>query len=218
MAVKLITSISRYSGLAEDTKPTAGVAVGSTFFETDKGHSFIYDGTDWSFAFPSVDADSHGALIVTGHIEHEVHVGHLFTATFAETLASGSASVLMFVTPGTATTAIHFDGLLDSSAAGTVYLDEAPNTTVGTVVIAYNNNRKVGGSSDTAIYSNGAITSVGTVLEYGVVGSGASKKVGGQLAGENERDLKYNTRYSLSFTCSAAANVAWNLFFVEEPT
>ena len=218
MALKLIDTIKRYSGLSTDTKPTVDVPVGSIFFETDDGPSFFYDGTNWDLTFPSIDVDSHGAQVVTGHIEHEVHVGHMFTATFAETLGSGSASVVMFVTPGTATVAVHFDAVLDSSAAGTIYLDEAPNTTVGTVVIAHNNNRKVGGSSNTAVYSNGAITSVGTVLEYGVVGSGASKKIGGQLAGENERDLKFNTRYSVSFTASAATNVAWNLFFVEEPT
>jgi hypothetical protein len=47
MAVKKETTISRYIGLASDTKPT-GVEVGSTFFEYDTGILWItHDGTNW---------------------------------------------------------------------------------------------------------------------------------------------------------------------------
>ena len=34
-------------GLSTATKPTAGVVVGSTFFETDTGVMYIYDGSAW---------------------------------------------------------------------------------------------------------------------------------------------------------------------------
>jgi len=215
MAVKLITSISRYSGLHGDIKPTT-CAVGSSFYEEDHGHSFQYDGASWVRVFPTIDVDAHGGVVVVSHLMHEMHAGHLFLAPYAETLASGSASVLLFETAASAAATVHFIAVLDSSVAGTMYFSEAPNATVGTAVYAHNTNRIIAGSNETSITSNGDITTVGTVLEYGVVGGGASKKIGGNLEGD-KRLLEHSTRYLLSFTCSAAANVAWNLFFVEEP-
>jgi hypothetical protein len=48
MAVKLISSIQKFTGLAADTKPT-GVPVGSTFLEYDTRATYItYDGTLWT--------------------------------------------------------------------------------------------------------------------------------------------------------------------------
>jgi len=155
-------------------------------------------------------------MVTVTHLEHEMHEGHLFIAPYAETLSSGSASIILFETAASAVVTAHFLAILDSSAAGTLYFDEAPNATVGTAVFAQNANRIIAGSSETSITSNGAITSVGTVLEYGVTGGGASKKIGGEIEG-SKRELEHSTRYSLSFTCSATTNVAWSLFFIEEP-
>ena len=216
MAVKLIIAIQRYSGLEADTKPTAGVAVGSTFWETDAGHSFLYDGTSWTHMFPSVDLDAHGAQVIVDHTEHAVHAGQLFSATFAETIGSGSASVLLFETPGSAVASIHFEGVLDTSAGGTLIFTEIPNATVGTTVIAYNNSRRIAGSSKTSVTSNGAVTTTGNILQHGVTGGGASNKIGGQIEGHNEWETDADARYLLQFTASAATNVAWNLFFIEE--
>ena len=215
MAVKLITSIVRYAGLSSDTKPTT-CAVGSTYYEEDHGHSFQYDGSSWVRAFPNIDQDAHGGLVVVSHLMHEMHAGHLFLAPYAEALTSGSASVILFETAASAVVTTHFMAVLDSSAAGSMYFSETPNATVGTAVYAQNTNRIIAGSNETSITSNGDITTVGTVLEYGIVGSGAAKKVGGNLEGD-KRLLEHSTRYLLSFTCSANASVAWNLFFVEEP-
>lgn len=48
MAVQLISSIKRFTGLAADSMPTS-VPVGSTFFEYDTGITYItYDGTNWA--------------------------------------------------------------------------------------------------------------------------------------------------------------------------
>ncbi len=48
MAVKLITTVSRYIGLSTDTKPTS-VPVGSIFYERDTKAAYVaYDGTNWS--------------------------------------------------------------------------------------------------------------------------------------------------------------------------
>lgn len=216
MAVKLITTIQRYSGLEADTKPTAGVAVGSTFRETDVGHNFFYDGTSWTHMAPSVDMDAHGAQVIVDHTEHAVHAGQLFSATFAEALSSGSASVMLFETPGSAVVSVHFEGVLETSAAGTLIFTEIPNATVGTIVIAYNNSRRIAGSSEVSVTSNGAVTTTGNILQHGVTGGGASMKIGGQIQGHNEWETDADARYLLQFTSSAATNVAWNLFFIEE--
>ncbi len=47
MAFKLITTIRRFIGTSTDTKPTTGVPIGSTFYETDTARNYIYDGTNW---------------------------------------------------------------------------------------------------------------------------------------------------------------------------
>lgn len=47
MTVELSTHIRSYLGLSSDAKPTSGVPIGSTFFETDTSVQSIYDGTSW---------------------------------------------------------------------------------------------------------------------------------------------------------------------------
>jgi len=46
MAVVRVTSIHRYIGASGDTKPTQGVPAGSEFFESDTGHTYIFDGDE----------------------------------------------------------------------------------------------------------------------------------------------------------------------------
>ena len=54
MTVYLITAIHRFIGESFDTKPTTGVPVGSTFFETDTKNTFIYSGSAWVFTGSSI--------------------------------------------------------------------------------------------------------------------------------------------------------------------
>ena len=46
MTVYLVTTIQRWQGLSTDTKPTEA-PVGSTFWETNTGQGFIWDGSNW---------------------------------------------------------------------------------------------------------------------------------------------------------------------------
>jgi len=47
MAVRSLNNIQRFVGLSTDPKPT-GVLVGSEFFESNTGRTYIaYDGTNW---------------------------------------------------------------------------------------------------------------------------------------------------------------------------
>lgn len=51
MAYKLEGQLHRYIGLSTDEKPTTSVAapVGSTFFESDTGRMYRWNGSDWDF-------------------------------------------------------------------------------------------------------------------------------------------------------------------------
>jgi hypothetical protein len=40
-------SAVKYVGLSTDTKPTEGVGVGTEFYETNTGKTFIYSGSAW---------------------------------------------------------------------------------------------------------------------------------------------------------------------------
>lgn len=57
MAVRLLGVTTAYIGLAADTKPTAGVTAGSTFYEQDTGKRFIYTGSAWVQFSPDVYTD-----------------------------------------------------------------------------------------------------------------------------------------------------------------
>ena len=46
MTVKFVTKVQRWMGLDSDTKPTSP-PVGSTFYETNTGQDFIYNGSNW---------------------------------------------------------------------------------------------------------------------------------------------------------------------------
>ncbi len=216
MAVKFIAAIHNYSGLSTDSKPTSKPA-GSTFRETDTGEMFAYDGTSWNVDFPVVDGFATGALIQMDVVHYEVHKGTHYSATYTEDLASGSASNILFETPGSATSNVHFLGVIDTEAAGSLQFSEAPNATVGTVVVGYNSRRMSANTPDMTVTQNGAVTSAGTVLHAGYLGGGAGSKIGGETGLRNEWMLNHSTRYLLQFTCSAASVVAWNLFWYEAP-
>ena len=213
MALKYIEGIQRWSGLSTDTKPGTA-AVGSYLFETDSGKNYQWDGTTWNKIFPTIDQRSDGALVVVQRSQHEVREGDFWTGTYAETLATGSVSTILLETPGSAVSTIHMSILLETSAAGTAIFSEIPNATVGTVITPNNNSRIVAGSSGMISFTyDGAITTTGTILQNVAMG------VLGGAMGNREADwlLQHSTRYLLKFTASAATNVAWNVFWVEEP-
>jgi len=217
MAVTLVTGAPRYIGLSTDTKPTT-CAVGATYFNTDRGSTYTWNGSDWVRVFPNIDGTITGGLVVIDVVHHEVHRGDHFTATYAETLTSGSASVILLESPGSATATIHILANISTSAGGTLIFSEAPNATVGTAVYANNNNLTIAGSSELSITHNGAVTTAGTVLENGALGGvGPSFRLGGDTGLRNEWIFNHSSRYLLQFTSSAATNVAWNLMWYEEP-
>jgi len=129
MAVKLISTIKKYVGLAADTKPT-GVPVGSTFLEYDTRETFVtYDGTNWTTYLidmgektvtTSAAIMSDGLEIFTiagGPIEMKCIIARCVTAN------DGTASTLLFYadpTDGAATDICTASPSLASATAGTI--------------------------------------------------------------------------------------------------
>ncbi len=47
MAIQMMSTIQRWEGLSTDTKPAAPTFVGSTFYETDTGRTYLWNGVLW---------------------------------------------------------------------------------------------------------------------------------------------------------------------------
>lgn len=151
MAVKLITTINRYTGLAADSKPTS-VPVGSTFFEYDTGVEYItYDGTNWAVhngfdMDPKVVATS-SAIMSNALTIFTVAGGPIELITlisFSATINDATASTLQYSTDptvGAATTISGASASLANAAAGTYInitgtLADAPVVTTAATAIS----------------------------------------------------------------------------------
>lgn len=129
MAVKLISTINRWTGLAADSMPTS-VPVGSTFFAYDTGVTYItYDGTNW-VVYDAYDQEEKAvvtsaavmsnALTVFTIAGGPIEVKNLLA--ICVTLNNATASTLQFSTDptvGAATTISAASASLANAAAGT---------------------------------------------------------------------------------------------------
>lgn len=65
MTVGLVTWIQRYQGLSIDDKPDAA-QLGSTFYETDTGDWYVWDGTEWvQYFYPVLERTPEQILLTT---------------------------------------------------------------------------------------------------------------------------------------------------------
>ena len=113
MTVVIATTIKRYLGLSGDAKPTAPPA-GSTFYETDTGAMYVYDGAAWGFLWEAGPFRASKTVAFTGAANLGA-VGNvpLFTVTgevlivaivpfCTETLVGATATLALGVTGSTA--------------------------------------------------------------------------------------------------------------------
>jgi len=151
MAVKMIASIQRFTGLAADTKPT-GVPVGSTFFAYDTGVNYItYDGTNYAVHDGFDQAEkvvSTSAAVMSNALTIFTVAGgpiELITLiSFSSTINDATASTLQYSadpTVGAATTISGASASLANAAAGTYInitgtLADAPVITTAATAIS----------------------------------------------------------------------------------
>ena len=130
MAVKLITTIQNYVGLAADVKPT-GVNPGSIFYAYDTGVKYItYDGTNYSVydaydqeekAVATSAAVMSNALTTFTIAGGPIEIQNLIAVCVTDNNVTGS-TLLFFANPtdGTATDLCAASGSLTNATAGTI--------------------------------------------------------------------------------------------------
>ncbi|MGE0227764.1 MAG: hypothetical protein AB7I38_10995 [Dehalococcoidia bacterium] len=108
MTVELLGAVSHYVGLAADEKPTTGVRIGSTFFETDTSAHYVYSAAGWTLrpgaggqynlTKPTLTDGDHGDLQLTnrgallvGFLDVNGNtIGQYFDSTAADGVSNGS--------------------------------------------------------------------------------------------------------------------------------
>lgn len=80
MAVKLIATIQRFTGLSTDTKPT-GIRKGSTFLEFDTGKKLIWQNSEWR-------EDTSGPVSVNAFNEAHSALRRLAELQYANSIAN----------------------------------------------------------------------------------------------------------------------------------
>lgn len=140
-------------------------------------------------------------------------------------LASGASESISFKTPAATTgKMIHFRPTRVSSRANSasVTMIEGAVTTSGTKQTPQNLNRNKPNASLVDVYTGATISVAGTggTIYYSEVGSGGASDRGGGSDGSNEeRVLKPDTTYSITFTNTGAATASvssYTLFWYEE--
>lgn len=75
MAVQMMSTIQRWEGLSTDVKPAAPTFVGSTFYETDTGRTYLWNGVAWVVMPVHILNVQGGAYTIQDLMEE--HLAHL---------------------------------------------------------------------------------------------------------------------------------------------
>lgn len=152
-----------------------------------------------------------GAVITIEAIHHEVHEGEMFHAGYSANVANG-ANLDFQLTTGDkdahSTWEVFAGGLVSVS------LFEAPTTSGGTAVPAYNMHRDVATEPQGAVVHTPTVSNTGaTALVNGRIlpgGSSPTTRVGGGIRTGTEWILKPNTKYLLRVNNGSGATIAIN--------
>lgn len=142
---------------------------------------------------------TYGALNTVGiDFEHyQIHTGKHYNALLIGTLATGVTATYLFITPNTSTR-VHAGYHIETDNQYTLaYSEGATYGNIGTPLTIFNNDRNSGNTSASLLYSTPSITTVGTVISYDLVGSGAA---GDSITNGNENVLKQGTVYCIVLT------------------
>ena len=134
---------------------------------------------------------------------HEIHEGESFSAVYQATKDDAETLDLQITTP--ATEYLHSVLEASSTLEAEVALYEAPTTSGGTAVTAYNRNRNSQNVAAATVAHTPTVSAVGTLLAATTIGTG--KSVGGNLRGISEWILKPSTKYLLRITSGSNGNI-----------
>lgn len=93
MTVQLLGPVNHYAGVAADVKPTTGVPVGSTFYETDTRIRYVYTAAGWGLLVDAV-----GGAVAAGAADfgNPVKVGGLAATTSPGAVSAGQRTNASF--------------------------------------------------------------------------------------------------------------------------
>ncbi len=163
--------------------------------------------------------DKYGLRPSIDTVHKRIHDKIVFTATYTETITSGSASSILIAAP--ASVDIHMTLDIEANNSGSWTWSKAPNATGGTIIVSNNHDQS---STETdpllgLITDSPTVTSVGTVLEYHIVGTtGVGNSSGGGsglIRDEWLLDPASPTKYLIQFTASANSSLAYNVTFYQ---
>ena len=159
---------------------------------------------------------SSGAMVAMSEDHHDIHDGwgYVLNGNTAS-IAAGSAEHISFRTPVASKAIIHFRAPSVASTANSLSVTMTDGAIMSncTAATPLNCNRLLKDASSVIVTTAATLTSAGAkILFLAAAGSGApSNQVGGSIAGHNERVLKPDTMYSITFTNigSTTATVAY---------
>ena len=155
------------------------------------------------------------ALLTMDHEVHEVHDGNVYTAVAYEALNAGSALTLLVTAPGAGRDA-HIIFSLETDGPGLWTLSSLTDASGGTVITPTNHFPQSANTASTGVAYNSLVTSTGTILDRGVIGSaGKFEFAGGMAEGRNEYKLTLAEEITFVFTadlasCRTVLRAAWH--------
>jgi len=215
MAVIRVGSVDRYVATSGATKPTTA-AEGSELYEVNTGLHYIYDGTTWGKISGKID-DTVSAMRTIG-VEHaEIHAGEHFTATYSETVGTGTSVTVMISAP-TATKKDHLIFFVQASNSITAVWSETPNASGGSAITAYNNDRDSTTTSLSTLVSAITYTSSGTTLQaIQLGGTNAGTRLGGTGGAREEWILASSGTYLMKADAdNASTKVVLEFYWYED--
>ena len=160
---------------------------------------------------------STNSLVVIDEAHHELHDGNHFTVQDIQSVGAASTFYYQITAPNT-TKRIHFEFFIQSSGNGlTINIFEAPTTSAGTSLTAYNRNRNSATSATATVVHTPTVTSTGTTtIHQDYIPAGVNRS--GETRSENEFVLKQNTKYLIRYVtdAGAGATVVTHLEWYEE--
>lgn len=154
-----------------------------------------------------------GAALMIDVVHHEVHEGEMFHAAYTNASVSNGANVDLQITTGLKEA--HTSWEVFAGGQVTVSLYEAPTTSAGTAVTAYNMKRLSANVPLSAVVHTPTVSATGSItLVNGRIlpgGTSPTTRVGGGIRSGSEWILKPSTKYMMRVNNSSGGTIAVNV-------
>jgi len=130
-------SISTYSGLSTDTKPTTAggndVPNGSRFREVDTAKTFHYNKFDdtWYLAEPVIDSSTHARSVIL-YPHDEIHSGNYYDAWHTSTGKNDGTYITIYIKTANTDKLCHMEAMWQASGAAYFRIRRGPVVTANT--------------------------------------------------------------------------------------